>query len=323
MGGGVSKLASVYGPVTDDLPRVADRLLELASEHDRLLGETLEHVLQSGGKLIRPALVLLSGRLGSYPIDELVTLAASLEVVHTATLVHDDTIDGALTRRGVPTVSAVWDGKVAILVGDFLLALSAQLASRLDSVRIMRLLSETVMAMSSGELRQYAASNSHAVDEADYFQRIAGKTASLFAMCCEGAAIISGQSEEEIAALRAYGSNLGLAFQIADDVLDFRGDEKTLGKPAGNDLLQGTITLPVILLASRLPAGSSLGRDIAEGRNVKAVVEAVRGSDVLDVSIERAGGYASVAREALCGFGDSEAKETLVALSEQVTERSA
>jgi heptaprenyl diphosphate synthase/octaprenyl-diphosphate synthase len=174
----------------------------------------------------------------------------------------------------------------------------------------------------AGELRQYAASSSHAVDEADYFQRIAGKTASLFAMCCEGAAIISGQSETEIAALREYGSNLGLAFQIADDVLDFRGDEKTLGKPAGNDLRQGTVTLPVILLASRLPAGSPLRADIAEGRNVDAVVEAVRDCDVLDLSIERAAGFASLARQALSAFGSSQAKDTLVALTEQVTERS-
>jgi geranylgeranyl pyrophosphate synthase len=321
MGPGVSHIASVYGPVSDDLPLVSARLLELASAHDRLLGETLEHVFHSGGKRIRPALVLLSGRLGTYPLDQLVTLAVSLEVVHTATLVHDDTIDGALTRRGVPTVSSVWDGKVAILVGDFLLALSAQLASLLDNVRIMRLLSETVMAMSSGELRQYAASSAHAVDEGDYFQRIAGKTASLFAMCCEGAAVVSGQSEPEIAALRGYGFNLGLAFQIADDVLDFRGDEKTLGKPAGNDLLQGTITLPVILLAARLPADAPLRRDIAEGRNVEAVVEAVRHSDVLDTSIQRATHYAHRAGEDLQVFPDSEAKEALVALTEQVIER--
>jgi len=196
------------------------------------------------------------------------TLAAALEVVHSATLVHDDTIDQALTRRGLKTVSAVWNSKIAVLVGDFLFAQSAYLAAQLQSVRIMEILSETVMAMSTGELRQYAASQSPSLDESDYFQRIKGKTASLFAMCCEGAAIVSHQSPEQIAALRAYGLNLGLAFQIADDVLDFSGTEDVLGKPAGSDLRQGTITLPTMLFAESLPKSSPRLANILAGRDL-------------------------------------------------------
>jgi geranylgeranyl pyrophosphate synthase len=317
----MTETVSRYGPVAMDVPMVGERLASLASEHDQLLGEALAHVFHTGGKRLRPALVLLSGKLGSYDRDRLVTLAASLEVVHTATLVHDDTIDGALTRRGMPTISALFDGKVAILIGDFLLALSAQLASQLDSVQIMKLLSETVMAMSSGELRQYAASQAHTVDEADYLHRIAGKTASLFAMCCEGAAVVSGQPERQISALRDYGMNLGLAFQIADDVLDFRGDEKTLGKPAGSDLRQGTITLPVIFLREQLPHGSALRADIDRGTNIPMVMEAVLASDVLDRSIARADAYTRAARDALRIFPRSDAKEALLGLTEQVTSR--
>jgi geranylgeranyl pyrophosphate synthase len=317
----MTEIASIYGPVAGDVPLVGERLRELASGHHQLLGDALAHLFSSGGKRIRPALVLLSGSLGTYDRDRLVTLAVSLEVVHTATLVHDDTIDEALTRRGMPTVSAMWDGKVAILIGDFLLALSAETASRLDSVRIMQLLSATVMAMSSGELRQYAASTSREIDEADYFHRIAGKTASLFAMCCEGAAVVSGQNETQIAALRDYGTNLGLAFQIADDVLDFSGDEQTLGKPAGSDLRNGTITLPVIMLAESLGDDDAMRDDIREGRNTEAVIGAVRSSQMLDRSLTRAAEYAAAARADLRIFPRSAARDALEALTDQVTSR--
>ncbi|HEX8917050.1 MAG TPA: polyprenyl synthetase family protein, partial [Chloroflexota bacterium] len=217
----MTETATLFGPVADAIPLVGDRLRKLAVGQHSLLGEALAYVFESEGKRIRPALVMLSGRLGTYDVDRLVTLSASLEAVHTATLVHDDTIDQALTRRGLRTVNAVWDAKVAILIGDFLFAQSAYLAAQLDNVRVMSMLSETVMAMSSGELQQYASSRNRAVDEADYLQRITGKTASLFAMCCGGAAVVSEQSEEQIDALRSFGNNIGVGFQIADDVLDF------------------------------------------------------------------------------------------------------
>lgn len=317
----MTEARQLYGPVTDDVMLVGETLRGLAGGHHPLLGETLAYIFQTGGKRIRPALVMLSGKLGRYHRDRLVTLAASLEVVHTATLVHDDTVDEALTRRGLRTVSSLWNAKVAILIGDFLFAQSAELASRLDSVRIMALLSEAVMAMSSGELRQYASSSSRTIDEADYFHRIAGKTASLFGMCCQGAAIVSEQSEERIQALRLYGTNLGLAFQIADDVLDFTGDESNLGKPAGNDLRQGTITLPVILWAQEQPEGSPLLRDLRAGENVDDVIRAVRGSRAIDLGLARAREYADTARRSLSTFPASEARDSLLELADRVTTR--
>jgi geranylgeranyl pyrophosphate synthase len=242
--------------------------------------------------------------------------------VHTATLVHDDTIDQALTRRGLKTVNAVWDEKVAILVGDFLFAQSAFLAAQLDSVRIMSLLSETVMAMSSGELRQYASSRDLLMDEADYFQRISGKTASLFAMCCAGAAIVSDQSDENVDRLYRFGTNLGIAFQIADDVLDFMGDESRLGKPAGSDLRQGTITLPVILYAQHR-MGSDLNlRNLLDGTDISQVVEAVRESEAIELALGRADEYARAAREALQSFPVGQAREALLGLSYHLVRRS-
>lgn len=319
---GVTEAKHMFGPVAEDVGLVGERLRGLAVGHHPLLGETLAYVFQTRGKRLRPALVMLSGKLGSYHRDRLVTLAAAIEVVHTATLVHDDTVDGAVTRRGLKTVNAVWDTKVAILIGDFLFAQSAELASQLGNVRLMTLLSETVMAMSSGELRQYASSQNRLVDEADYFQRIAGKTASLFAMCCEGGAIVSEQSEEEIAALRSYGVNLGLAFQIADDVLDFTGTEADLGKPAGNDLLQGTITLPVILWAQDQDNGSALLRGLADGADLEGVIAEVRESKAVERGLSRAEEYAQAARAALSVFPPSESRAALLDLTDSVINRS-
>jgi geranylgeranyl pyrophosphate synthase len=312
---------SPYGPVAADIPRVGQRLRGLVNGHHPLLSSTLAYVFETQGKQLRPALVMLSGKLGEYDIDRLVTLAASLEVVHTATLVHDDTIDQALTRRGLKTVSAMWNSKIAILLGDFLFAQSAHLAAQLNSVRIMGLLSETVMAMSTGELRQYASSQAREIDESDYFQRVAGKTASLFAMCCEGAAIVSNQSEEHVQALRAFGTNLGIAFQIVDDVLDFLGDEQSLGKPAGNDLREGTITLPLILLTRQLSRDDPLRRDLSEGKNIEQTITRVRHSGALDDAMLRAGEYMDAARSALSAFPDSEAREALCQVGDRVLSR--
>lgn len=318
----MTETAELYGPITSDISDVGARLQQLTLGHHALLGEALSHVFASGGKRIRPALVLLSGKLGTYHKDRLVTLSASLEVVHTATLVHDDTIDEALSRRGLSTVSAVWNRTVAILIGDFLFAQSAKLAAELDSVPIMKLLSETVMEMSSGELRQYAATRSRTVDEADYLARIKGKTASLFSMCCEGAAVVSEQTSDRVQALRAFGMNLGLAFQIADDVLDFVGDEASLGKPAGSDLRQGTLTLPVILLAQQHGANSSIARSIGNPEAVGEVIEAVRTSGVVEAALDRAREYSARARRNLEVFPRSEARETLLNLTEHVVSRS-
>lgn len=317
----MTEVTSLFGPVSEDITLVAERLRGLARGHHPLLGDALAYIFETGGKRIRPALVMLCGKLGDYHRDRLVTLAASLEVVHTATLVHDDTVDQALTRRGLKTINALWDGKVAILVGDFLFAQSAELASQLDSVRIMSLLSETVMAMSSGELRQYASSQDRLIDEADYFLRIAGKTASLFAMCCQGAGVVSGQPEDQIDALRMYGMNLGLAFQIADDVLDFVGDEAHLGKPAGNDLRQGTITLPVILWSESEPRGSVLLADLQEGRNLDEIIIAIRESGAIERGLTRAREYAQAARDALALHPPSAARDSLLDLADHVITR--
>lgn len=309
-----------YGPVADDIGLVGQGLRQLASGHHPLLESALDHVLASRGKRLRPALVMLSGKLGDYQRDGLVTLAMALELVHTASLVHDDTVDEALTRRGLETLNALWSPKVAVLVGDYLFAQAAELAARLDTPRVMTLLAETVMAMTSGELRQQASSSTALIDERDYFLRISGKTAALFRACCAGAGVVSRQSPEHIDALARFGTNLGIAFQIADDVLDFTGDEETLGKPSGSDLRQGTVTLPVILWAERANV-PDLATELRSGRTTEDIVQNVKSSDAPARALRRAGEYASTARAALNAFPPSEAREILEDLTDEVVRR--
>lgn len=320
MGSRVTETKRPYGSVSEDVGRVGEGLRELAVGHVPLLDAALEHIFSSRGKQLRPGLVMLSGKLGNYQRDRLVTLAMALELVHTASLVHDDTVDEALTRRGLETLNAMWSPKVAVLAGDYLFAKAAELAAGLGITRVMTLLAETVMAMTSGELRQQVSSSALLVDERDYFLRISGKTAALFRACCEGAAVVSGQSSDEIEALSSFGTNLGIAFQIADDVLDFTGNQETLGKPAGSDLKNGTVTLPVILWAEDLN-GNPLAEDLHRGRNLDEVVHAVRDSTAPGRALRRADEYAAAAREALTRFPDSEAKALLTDLTHEVITR--
>lgn len=280
--------ASLFAPVAQDLDLVERGLIEVAAGQHPLLEHALRYVFETRGKRLRPALVLLSGALGEYDLHRLVLLAASLEVVHTASLVHDDTIDDAITRRGLTTVSSVWDKHTAIVTGDFLFAKSAELAARMDSVRVMHMLSETVMAMCAGEMRQYAHKNNWNITVDEYLGRVGAKTASLFAMCCAGAGVATNQPEAHIQALQTFGHNFGLAFQIVDDILDFASDERTLGKPAGNDLSQGTITLPAILFMEKLKADAPLRQRLQHGEDSGLAAELIQESGAL----EEARGYA-------------------------------
>lgn len=302
---------SLFAPVADDLQAVEKCLVQSAEGQHPLLAEALQYVFETRGKRLRPGLVLLAGSLGEYDLDRLVLLATSLEVVHTASLVHDDTIDEAMTRRGLSTINNIWDKHTAIVTGDFLFAKSAELAARMDNVRIMHMLSETVMAMCSGELRQHVATNNWSIGVDEYLDRIGAKTGSLFAMCCAGAAVATDQNEAQIGALRQYGYNVGLAFQLVDDILDFESDEGALGKPAGSDLAHGTITLPAILFMKKLAEGAPLRQRLIHGEDSQLAVELIRESGVLVEAREYASRAASRAVNYLDVFETSYGVEVL------------
>ena len=224
----------------------------------------LTYLFDRGGKGMRPAVTLLASGLYAKEAPAAVTMATAVELLHIATLIHDDTVDNSLTRRGMDTISSRWDENVAILLGDYVFAASATFVCDTNNIRVIRRFSETIMDLSSGQLLEYF--NGHNVDQTRqlYEDRIYRKTASLFRTAAESGAILGGAPEEGIDALSQYGYNIGMAFQIVDDILDVSGDAEEIGKPVGNDLLQGVLTLPSIKLLERHPNDKSGPRPLCQ-----------------------------------------------------------
>ncbi|MCH8921445.1 MAG: polyprenyl synthetase family protein, partial [Chloroflexi bacterium] len=241
----------LYGPVQEDIALVEATFDSIKQVDYAPLAKMLDIVLAGGGKLLRPALTLLGGRFGEYNLDLLVPLAASVELLHTASLVHDDVIDNAATRRGRPTANSTFHNATTVMLGDYMFAHAADQVARTGNIRVIRLFSQTLMKMTRGEIGQDLTAYDSRQTVRDYLQRIGGKTASLFATACQGGAVVAQESEEWIEALRGYGHNFGMAFQIVDDILDLTGDEAEMGKPVGSDLMQGTLTLPALILMDR------------------------------------------------------------------------
>ncbi len=313
----------MYGAAQEDLELV-EGVFELLKRVDYgPLGEMLEMVLGGGGKLLRPALALLSGRFGEYNLDLLIPLAASVELLHTATLVHDDVIDAASTRRGRPTINSSFHNATTVMLGDYLFAHAADQVVRTRSLPVVQLFSETLMTMAKGEIRQDLAAYDSRQTIRDYLGRIGGKTASLFATACEGGALVSKASDETRIALREFGYNLGMAFQVVDDILDFTGDEELMGKPVGSDLMQGTLTLPALLLMERQPKSNPVEKYFARPSQEKlaAAVAMIRDSGIADESYEMARDFCRRAVEAIDPLPDNADRETLVDLAEYILER--
>lgn len=290
------------------------------------LGEMLGMVLGGGGKLLRPALALLAGRFGAYNLHLLVPLAASVELLHTATLVHDDVIDNSNRRRGRPTVNSTFQNSTTVMLGDYLFAHAADQVVRTDNLRVVRLFSNTLMIMAKGEIRQDLAAYDGRQSIRDYFHRIGGKTASLFATACEGGAIVAEAPEPWTEALRSYGYNFGMAFQVVDDILDFTGEEEEMGKPVGSDLMQGTLTLPSLLLMEKSPGpNNSIQRYLDKpGRERLAqAVAAVRDSGILEEARSIAADFSAKACAALSPLPDNPEKQTLLDLANYILQRRA
>ena len=315
---------NVYGPVQDDLPKVDAYLLELAKVEYPWLAGLVAQVIGKAGKRIRPAITLLAGSFCDYRLDLLLPMASAAELLHTATLVHDDMLDDAATRRGLPTINSLWNKGTTVLLGDYLFANSAELVSRTANVRVMRLFAQTLMTICGGELAQGFAAYEWRQTREDYYRRIGGKTAALFAMATESGAVLSEAPEQEVQALRSYGYNLGMAFQIADDILDFTGDATELGKPVGNDLLQGTLTLPALLLLEQMPENNPIPALFAEptpGAHLQRTLTLIRERGIVDQSYDIARQFTALAIESLAALPDNPARTTLEQLTEYVLER--
>jgi len=256
-----SDLSLMYGPVAADLPRVTQLIGSVATEPElEFLQKMLSAALAGTGKLLRPAISLLSARLGSYDIELVAPLAASVELLHTATLVHDDVIDEADERRGQPTPNSLFGNAASVMLGDYMFANAADFIARTNRPIVVRKFASAIMLIAEGELKQDSTTFEYSTDINRYLDRIKGKTAVLFATAAEGGALVCDAPETTIVAMREYGMNLGMAFQVIDDILDFTGNAEEMGKPVGSDLKSGTLTLPAILFLQKYPTENPIKR---------------------------------------------------------------
>ncbi len=314
-----------FTSVHDQLQFVEQRMREQAGDEQHPgLQSALEHLLSAGGKRIRPTLGLLVGNMLGAPEEKLITLGASVELLHTATLVHDDLIDGALLRRGTPTLNARWSPAATVLTGDFLFARAAKLAAQTDYLPLMKLFAETLATIVNGELTQMFSARG-ALDRNNYYNRIYAKTASLFEMSALAAAMVATEDEDVRTSMKAFGYEVGMAFQIVDDILDFTGDPSTVGKPIGSDLLNGLITLPAIYFAEAnrydddilsLPDGGW-----KETARVQRLVDAIRQSLAIEQSLDEARNAISRALAALEVAPASPEKDALENLAKFIVDR--
>ncbi|MGE0134230.1 MAG: polyprenyl synthetase family protein [Dehalococcoidia bacterium] len=317
-------VVALYGPVGADLPLVDEMLSSLQHVEFPWLRSMLEATLTGGGKRLRPAIALLAGRLGNYDLEKLVPLAASVELLHTATLIHDDVIDAAQERRGKPTAAALFNNASSVMLGDYMFAHAAEFVARTGNIRVIRNFADTLRVMANGELTQDMSAYQYSPDVQRYLDRIYGKTASLFATAAEGGAIVTGAPEELVGPMRSFGEYLGMAFQIVDDILDFTATSEELGKPAGSDLLAGTVTLPTLLYMERYPDDNPVKRafeGIRRRANLSRAVTEIRESEILPEAMRTAERFADDARAALVSLPDGDPRSTLEGLVDYVLNR--
>lgn len=288
------------------------------------LRAALEHLLAAGGKRVRPTLGLLVGNMLGAEEWRLVTLGAAVELLHTATLVHDDLIDGALLRRGIPTLNARWSPPATVLTGDFLFARAAKLAAETDYLPLMKAFSDTLAIIVNGELTQMFTSRG-LIERDNYYRRIYAKTASLFEMTARAAAMISPVDEEKIEAMRDFGYQIGMAFQVVDDILDFNGDQAAVGKPIGSDLLNGLVTLPAIYYAEAHPEDPDVqslpGGGWTNAENMARLIENIRQSGAVERSMLEASQFVERALARLEPLHPGVEREALENLAKYIVDR--
>ena len=311
-------------PVQEQLQVIEARLHSQADDRHPDLRAAFEQILAAGGKRIRPTLGLLVGNMLGAPEEKLITLGAAVELLHTATLVHDDLIDGALLRRGMPTLNARWSPAATVLTGDFLFARAAKLAAETDYLPLMKLFSETLAIIVNGELTQMFSARG-VINRDNYSQRIYAKTASLFEMTSRSAAMVSPVDETVIESMRVFGNEVGIAFQIVDDILDFTGEQTAIGKPVGSDLLNGLVTLPAIYYAEAHPEDEDV-KSLADGgwaneERMGRLVNSIRKTDSVKKAMDEATQHVGAALRALERFEPGPQREALENLAKYIVDR--
>ena len=307
---------SIYRPVQPEINRVEGRLDEVARSAPSEMVEQLKHALKDGGKRVRPALTLFAGKFFKYNLNLLIPMATGVELLHTATLIHDDTIDDSQMRRGKQSIKQRWGNTNAVLLGDYLFATSAGMVAETQNIRVIKLFAQTLMTICTGEIEESV--NTLNQRREIYYQVIGNKTASLFAAAGESGAVLSEAPEEAIQSLKEYGYNLGMSFQIVDDILDFAGQKETLGKPTESDLARGILTLPVIILLEG--PNSRQAHEALRDKRGDRITELINTS-VIDECYAVARDFSSRASAALAGLPRNSAYDSLIGLAAYVTER--
>lgn len=321
-------LSHLFASIQPDLDQVDITFEERATSGLEILNSASMHALGSPGKRLRTALTLLSGKMKTYRFDKLLPLSVAFEMVHLATLIHDDIVDNAKTRRGNPTVNALWGDNIAILLGDYYFAKTAGLIADINDNGIDHLFSDTVATVCEGTILEIMTAGRIDLTLETYYEKISHKTACLIAACCKGGAIVSQASDEEITLLNEYGQHLGIAFQIIDDVLDYTQDQSTIGKPVGNDLRQGMVTLPLIYALQEQPHNGRyqqvhglLNSSSHKEEDILSVVKWVTQSQGIEQAMADAHTYGNKARAALYNFPPSPDRDVLDELINFVVSR--
>jgi len=320
----LSKIA-FFTPVQESILEVEQLMRAQADNFHPDLKAALDHLISSGGKRVRPALTLLTGRMLGANHHDLVTLAAAIELLHTATLVHDDLIDSSLLRRGIPTLNSRWSPGSTVLTGDFIFARAAELAADTNSIPVMKLFAHTLTTIVNGEITQHFNTRC-LVDRKQYYERIYAKTASLFETSTACPALISPIPQSCVEGIRRFGYEIGMAFQIVDDILDFTADPAALGKPVGSDLRQGLITLPALIYMETHPEDEDAamlkdGRfDLGETR-LTHLVEQIRQSSAVESAHAEARDYVERGLSSLRGYPASQERSCLEELAQYIVER--
>ncbi|WP_066636333.1 polyprenyl synthetase family protein [Desulfolucanica intricata] len=308
-------MLGLFNEIKDDLKIVEKELHEVVKAPDALITEASTHLLNAGGKRLRPAFCLLGGKFYNYSLKKLLPLAVALELIHMATLVHDDVVDDSVTRRGLPTVKAKWGNKIAVHIGDYLLAKSLILISTYKEPIVSRVMADTSVMMSEGEIQQISSSYNVNQYLKDYFYRIKRKTALLISASCQLGAAACGAPKEIYLPLKRYGHYTGMAFQITDDILDMVADQRKLGKPIGGDLHQGIITLPVIYALNNSPKKERLKKLITKKdkseNEVFEAIDIIKECGGIEYSFDIAEKYINKAKIQLAKLPDKQVKATL------------
>jgi geranylgeranyl pyrophosphate synthase len=309
---------SFFEPVKELIPLVDEKMREQSDGSHTYLQEALTHLLDSGGKRIRSALTLLISQMFYIEQEKMIILAAAVEMLHTATLVHDDLIDGAMLRRGNPTLTSKWSPGAAILTGDYLFARAAKLSSETGSLEIMNMFANKLSIIVNGEVTQLFSKRGRSSME-EYFQKIYSKTASLFELACIAPVYMNNKNKEDIVYLGDFGINIGMAFQIVDDILDYTGDQARVGKPIVSDLRQGLVTLPALFYLEEHPNDPRFEKYVIQGEDdnndMEGLIEDILKSGAVEKAIEKAIEFTETGLKSLDHFENCAEKDALIELA--------